>query len=99
MFGYVWAKAKIEGDKIIVWNDEIQEPKYLRYAWAFFPHFLGMALNSLVTTPYYPAFLIPFRIEILTLWATYYNVFTIVTIIGDNICFNYCTFQIVIPLL
>lgn len=52
MFDYVWAKAKIEGDKIIVWNDEIQEPKYLRYAWAFFPHFLGMALNSLVTTPY-----------------------------------------------
>ncbi len=31
---FVWAKAKIEGDKIIVWNDEIQAPVYVRYAWA-----------------------------------------------------------------
>lgn len=31
---FVWAKAKIEGDKVIVWNDEIKEPRYVRYAWA-----------------------------------------------------------------
>lgn len=31
---FVWAKAKIEGDKIIVWNDEIKDPVYIRYAWA-----------------------------------------------------------------
>ena len=31
---FVWAKAKIEGDKIVVWNDEIAEPMYARYAWA-----------------------------------------------------------------
>lgn len=31
---FVWAKAKIEGDKVIVWQDEIREPKYVRYAWA-----------------------------------------------------------------
>ncbi len=31
---YVWAKAKIEGDKVLVWNDAIVEPKYVRYAWA-----------------------------------------------------------------
>ena len=31
---FVWAKAKIEGDKIIVSSDEVQEPKYVRYAWA-----------------------------------------------------------------
>jgi sialate O-acetylesterase len=31
---YVWAKAKIEGDKVIVWNDEVTEPRYVRYAWA-----------------------------------------------------------------
>ncbi|RXK61751.1 sialate O-acetylesterase [Lacibacter luteus] len=31
---FVWAKAKIEGDKIIVWNDEVKEPMYVRYAWA-----------------------------------------------------------------
>jgi sialate O-acetylesterase len=34
---FVWAKAKIEGDNIIVWNDAIQQPKYVRYAWADSP--------------------------------------------------------------
>ena len=31
---FIWAKAKIEGDKIIVWSDEIKNPLYVRYAWA-----------------------------------------------------------------
>ena len=31
---FVWAKAKIEEDKIIVWNDNISTPMYVRYAWA-----------------------------------------------------------------
>lgn len=31
---FVWAKAKIEGDQVVVWSDEISNPKYLRYAWA-----------------------------------------------------------------
>lgn len=31
---FVWAKAKIEGDKVVVWSDEVPEPKYVRYAWA-----------------------------------------------------------------
>ena len=31
---FVWAKAKIEGDKVIVWNENISQPKYVRYAWA-----------------------------------------------------------------
>jgi sialate O-acetylesterase len=31
---FVWAKAKIEGDKVIVWNDAISNPMYVRYAWA-----------------------------------------------------------------
>lgn len=31
---FVWAKTKIEGDKVVVWNDDIKEPKYVRYAWA-----------------------------------------------------------------
>ena len=31
---FVWAKAKIEGDKVMVWNDSIKEPLYVRYAWA-----------------------------------------------------------------
>jgi len=31
---FYWAKAKIEGDKIIVWNDDVHDPMYVRYAWA-----------------------------------------------------------------
>jgi sialate O-acetylesterase len=31
---FVWANAKIEGDKVVVWSDEIKAPKYVRYAWA-----------------------------------------------------------------
>lgn len=31
---FVWAKAKIEGDKVIVWNENIPNPVYVRYAWA-----------------------------------------------------------------
>ncbi len=38
---FVWANAKIvrgtpdgEADKVVVWSDEIKDPKYVRYAWA-----------------------------------------------------------------
>jgi len=31
---YVWAKAKIEGDKVVVWNDNVPNPVSVRYAWA-----------------------------------------------------------------
>ena len=31
---FVWAKTTIDGDKIIVWNDDIKKPVYVRYAWA-----------------------------------------------------------------
>jgi sialate O-acetylesterase len=31
---FVWAKAKINGDKVVVWNDDVPNPKYVRYAWA-----------------------------------------------------------------
>ena len=31
---FLWAKAKIEGDKVIVWSEEVADPKYVRYAWA-----------------------------------------------------------------
>jgi sialate O-acetylesterase len=31
---FAWARAKIDGDKIIVWNDDISNPMYVRYAWA-----------------------------------------------------------------
>ncbi|MBC7888208.1 MAG: sialate O-acetylesterase [Ferruginibacter sp.] len=31
---FIWAKTRIVGDNIIVWNDTITEPLYARYAWA-----------------------------------------------------------------
>lgn len=31
---FIWAKAIIQGDKVLVWNDEIANPLYVRYAWA-----------------------------------------------------------------
>ena len=31
---YVWAKTKIKDNKVIVWNDEVPNPKYVKYAWA-----------------------------------------------------------------
>ena len=31
---FVWAKARIEGNTITVWNDNISHPEAVRYAWA-----------------------------------------------------------------
>ena len=31
---FVWANASIEGDKVVVSNDEVTNPMYVRYAWA-----------------------------------------------------------------
>ncbi|MBN9385796.1 MAG: sialate O-acetylesterase [Chitinophagaceae bacterium] len=31
---FVWANARIEDGKVIVWSDEVKDPKYVRYAWA-----------------------------------------------------------------
>ena len=31
---FVWANTRIEGDKVIVWNDEVANPRFVRYAWA-----------------------------------------------------------------
>nr|WKN35743.1 sialate O-acetylesterase [Tunicatimonas sp. TK19036] len=30
---FVWAEAKIEGDSVIVWSDQVGNPKYVHYAW------------------------------------------------------------------
>ncbi len=31
---FVWAKAKIEENKVVVWSDEVISPLFVRYAWA-----------------------------------------------------------------
>ena len=32
-----WAKAKIDGDSVLVWNQSISNPSFVRYAWASNP--------------------------------------------------------------
>jgi sialate O-acetylesterase len=34
---FVWAEARIEGDRVVVWSDEVGEPVAARYAWAANP--------------------------------------------------------------
>lgn len=31
---FIWANAKIEGNKVVVWSKEVPAPLYVRYAWA-----------------------------------------------------------------
>ena len=31
---FVWAKAEISGDSVVVWNDDVKKPIAVRYAWA-----------------------------------------------------------------
>jgi len=31
---FVWAEARIDGDTVLVWNDQVKEPVAARYAWA-----------------------------------------------------------------
>lgn len=35
---FVWAKAKIEGETVLVWSEQVSEPVAVRYAWADKPH-------------------------------------------------------------
>ncbi|MCA9034440.1 MAG: sialate O-acetylesterase [Planctomycetaceae bacterium] len=34
---FVWADARIDGDKVVVWHDDIAKPQSVRYAWASNP--------------------------------------------------------------
>jgi sialate O-acetylesterase len=31
---FVWAKAKIENDRVVVWSEKVSNPVAVRYAWA-----------------------------------------------------------------
>lgn len=31
---FAWAQARIEGDKVVVWSDQVPQPVAVRYAWA-----------------------------------------------------------------
>ncbi len=53
---FMWAKAKIAGTKIILWNEDIKNPVYVRYAWADNP-----VNPNLINTEGMPA--APFRTD------------------------------------
>ncbi len=53
---FVWAKAHTDGDKVVVWADGLDAPRYVRYAWADNPE--GV---DLVNTDDMPAS--PFRTD------------------------------------
>jgi sialate O-acetylesterase len=52
-----WAKAIIEDNTVVVWNDQIKEPKYVRYAWADNPRFANLYNKEGLPAS-------PFRVEI-----------------------------------
>jgi len=35
--GWLWAQARIDGEDLVLWNDQITTPVAVRYAWAFNP--------------------------------------------------------------
>jgi sialate O-acetylesterase len=37
-----WATAKIENNSVVLWNDRIPDPKYVRYGWADNPAFANL---------------------------------------------------------
>ena len=39
---FKWGKAIIKDNKVVVWNDDIPDPKYVRYAWADNPEFANL---------------------------------------------------------
>ena len=43
---FVWGNAKISGDTIVVWADEIERPKAIRYAWADNPSRRNLLYNK-----------------------------------------------------
>ena len=43
---YRWAKAKIEGNRVVVWNEKISNPVYVRYAWSDNPQGANLSNNE-----------------------------------------------------
>ena len=54
---FVWGNAVIKNNEVIVWSDDIPNPKFLRYAWADNPDFANLFNKEGLPAS-------PFRIEI-----------------------------------
>ncbi|MFD2720379.1 sialate O-acetylesterase [Hymenobacter monticola] len=57
---FVWAQAKIEGSKVVVWSDQVPNPAAVRYAWADNPEGVnlynkeGLPASTFTTEPEVP---------------------------------------------
>jgi sialate O-acetylesterase len=57
---FVWAQAKIEGNKVVVWSDQVPNPTAVRYAWADNPEGVnlynkeGLPASTFTTEPEVP---------------------------------------------
>ncbi|MCF3650781.1 sialate O-acetylesterase [Synoicihabitans lomoniglobus] len=40
---FIWGHARIDGDTVVVWHEDLPAPKYVRYAWADNPDFANLA--------------------------------------------------------
>ncbi len=49
---FKWAEAKIEGNNVVVWNDEVKQPKAVRYAWADNPECNLYSEDGLAAFPF-----------------------------------------------
>jgi len=50
---FVWAKSRIEGNKLFVWHESIQEPVAVRYAWADNPETANLySAEGVPVTPF-----------------------------------------------
>ncbi len=49
---FVWAKTKVEHDKVIVWSDDVPEPAAVRYAWAANPKCNLVNATGLPASPF-----------------------------------------------
>src|SRR5260221_3071699 len=49
---FVWAHAKIENNKVVVWSDEVADPFIVRYAWADNPKGATLCNKKLPASPF-----------------------------------------------
>ncbi len=50
---FVWAQAKIDSNRVVVWSDEVKDPLCVRYAWADNPSFANLYnIEGLPASPF-----------------------------------------------
>jgi sialate O-acetylesterase len=57
---FVWAKAEVQGDQIVVWSPEVGKPVAVRYGWADYP-VVNLVCSPSFSEPVLPAS--PFRTD------------------------------------